>query len=110
MTAEEQQQVNAMMRFYEQQIANLVREGAQVAGIAETFAIKLKAANEEIAALFSTTHPEFAPLPVAQVLEGLKVPEPARLCAGGISGGDYLRLWPHLHATDGFFAAVWQRK
>ena len=23
--------------------------------------------------------------------------------------GDCLRLWPHRHATDGFFAAVWQR-
>ncbi len=22
----------------------------------------------------------------------------------------YLRLWPHRHATDGFFAAVWQRR
>ena len=22
----------------------------------------------------------------------------------------YLRLWPHLHGTDGFFAAVWQRR
>jgi 16S rRNA (cytosine967-C5)-methyltransferase len=21
--------------------------------------------------------------------------------------GLYLRLWPHLHATDGFFAAAW---
>jgi 16S rRNA (cytosine967-C5)-methyltransferase len=20
-----------------------------------------------------------------------------------------LRLWPHLHATDGFFAAIWQK-
>jgi 16S rRNA (cytosine967-C5)-methyltransferase len=23
--------------------------------------------------------------------------------------GPYLRLWPHRHRTDGFFAAVWQR-
>ena len=22
----------------------------------------------------------------------------------------FLRLWPHRHATDGFFAAVWQRR
>ena len=22
----------------------------------------------------------------------------------------YLRLWPNRHATDGFFAAVWQRR
>jgi len=23
--------------------------------------------------------------------------------------GDFLRLWPHRHGTDGFFAAVWER-
>ena len=51
MTPDEQQQVNAVMRYYEQQIANLAREGAQAAGIAEVFATKLKAAETEIAAL-----------------------------------------------------------
>ena len=25
-------------------------------------------------------------------------------------GRRFLRLWPHRHATDGFFAAVWNRK
>ena len=34
----------------------------------------------------------------------------AGLCSGGESGSRYLRLWPHVHHTDGFFAAVWQRK
>jgi 16S rRNA (cytosine967-C5)-methyltransferase len=29
---------------------------------------------------------------------------------GGENGGRYLRLWPQRHATDGFFAAVWQKK
>ncbi len=31
------------------------------------------------------------------------------LCAGGESGQKYLRLWPHRHQTDGFFAAIWQK-
>ena len=48
MTPDEQQQVNAMMRFYEAQVANLAREGAQAAGIAEALAIKLKAAEAKI--------------------------------------------------------------
>jgi 16S rRNA (cytosine967-C5)-methyltransferase len=48
-------------------------------------------------------------LPVAGLLENLKVPQAATLCSGGESGKDYLRLWPHVHATDGFFAAVWQK-
>ena len=65
--------------------------------------------NEAIAQMFSAAHPEFTPLPVAGLLENLKVPQAATLCAGGESGTDYLRLWPHVHATDGFFAAVWQK-
>jgi 16S rRNA (cytosine967-C5)-methyltransferase len=65
--------------------------------------------NEVIAQMFSAAHPEFTPLPVASLLENLKVPQAATLCAGGESGTDYLRLWPHVHATDGFFAAVWQK-
>ena len=65
--------------------------------------------NEAIAQRFSAAHPEFTPLPVAGLLENLKVPQAATLCAGGASGTDYLRLWPHVHATDGFFAAVWQK-
>jgi len=40
----------------------------------------------------------------------LKVEGADTLCAGGDGGTRYLRLWPHRHATDGFFAAVWNRK
>jgi 16S rRNA (cytosine967-C5)-methyltransferase len=65
--------------------------------------------NEAIAQMFCAVHPEFVLLPVAGILENLKVTQAATLCAGGESGTDYLRLWPHLHATDGFFAAVWQK-
>jgi len=32
------------------------------------------------------------------------------LCSGTETGTRYLRLWPHRHQTDGFFAAVWERK
>ena len=27
-----------------------------------------------------------------------------------LSDNGYLRLWPHRHHSDGFFAAVWERK
>ena len=75
--------------------------------------------NEAIAAAFGAAHPEFAPLNVAELLTVLKVPAADSLCApaagaameeGGIEPGRHLRLWPHRHATDGFFAAVWQRQ
>ena len=43
-------------------------------------------------------------------LAQLKVENAASLCTGGESGQRYLRLWPHRHATDGIFAAVWTRR
>lgn len=66
--------------------------------------------NEAIAAQFSAANPDFDPLVAGEVLGGLKVADAASLCHGGESGQMYLRLWPQRHATDGFFAAVWQRK
>jgi len=29
--------------------------------------------------------------------------------AAALDEGGRLRLWPHRHGSDGFFAAVWQR-
>lgn len=66
--------------------------------------------NEAIAAAFSANYPDFQPLAAADILTELKVQDAQTLCSGGEGGALYLRLWPHLHATDGFFAAVWQKK
>ena len=63
--------------------------------------------NEDIAAAFSAAHPEFEPLRVGGVLAHLKVPQAPSLTAGGPDNDLYLRLWPHRHGTDGFFAAAW---
>jgi len=64
----------------------------------------LQAENEAVAQAFQALQPDFKPLPAAELLSQLGVAQPEFLCAG-----EYLRLWPHRHATDGFFAAVWQR-
>jgi 16S rRNA (cytosine967-C5)-methyltransferase len=67
--------------------------------------------NEMIAQAFSGANADtFAPLDIGQVLADLKVERAATLCSGGDSGQRYLRLWPHRHQTDGFFAAAWVRK
>ncbi len=75
--------------------------------------------NERIAQAFSAANPDFVPLNVAQELDRLKVPNAASLCSPAPGGepqseapseGTFLRLWPHRHATDGFFAAVWVKK
>jgi 16S rRNA (cytosine967-C5)-methyltransferase len=74
--------------------------------------------NECIAQAFSAANPDFVPLNVAQELDRLKVSNAASLCSLAaspeaceepIQSGTFLRLWPHRHATDGFFAAVWVR-
>ena len=66
--------------------------------------------NEAIAEAFTAAHPDFAPQDAGALLEQLKLAQAAELCSGGENGLRYLRLWPHLHQTDGFFAAVWERK
>jgi 16S rRNA (cytosine967-C5)-methyltransferase len=66
--------------------------------------------NEAIAEAFSAANPDFVPLSVGEILAEMKVEAAASLCSGGDNNQLYLRLWPHRHATDGFFAAVWQKK
>ena len=66
--------------------------------------------NEAIAEAFTAAHPDFVPLDAGEVLGHLKVEQAASLCSGGETGTAYLRMWPHRHQTDGFFAAVWTRK
>jgi len=65
----------------------------------------LEAENEAIAAAFTAAQAgQFKVVPVAEVLQSAHVERGAELVRG-----DCLRLWPHRHETDGFFAAVWQR-
>lgn len=70
----------------------------------------LRQENEAVADAFAAANPDWTPLPAAQLLESLKVPQAAELCTrDDPAPGLYLRLWPHRHATDAFFAAVWHR-
>lgn len=66
--------------------------------------------NEAIAQAFTDGNSEFTPLDAGEIMANLKVEGAATLCSGGEHGQKYLRLWPHKHQTDGFFAAVWQKK
>ena len=66
----------------------------------------LASEDEAIAEAFTGTHTaEFAPVPALQALEAAHVCDAATLVTG-----NYLRLWPQRHQTDGFFAAIWQRR
>lgn len=90
-----------------QSAARLVKSGGRL--VYATCSV-LPQENEAIAQVFSEANKDFEPLDVGEVLAGLKVEQAATLCSGGDNGQRFLRLWPHQHQTDGFFAAVWQRK
>ena len=60
--------------------------------------------NEQVAGAFAEAHTDFVPLPARELLEGAHVDNAESLDQNG-----YLRLWPHRHGTDGFFAAAFER-
>lgn len=66
--------------------------------------------NELVAEAFAGLNDDFLPLDAGEIMTNLKVAGAEGLCSGGKNGLKYLRLWPHQHSTDGFFAAVWQMK
>jgi 16S rRNA (cytosine967-C5)-methyltransferase len=67
----------------------------------------LREENEAVCSAFAAAHPGFEVVPAAELLAQAQVPQPDFLCTG--DSGEFLRLWPHRHATDGFFAAVWRK-
>ena len=56
--------------------------------------------NEQIVSAFLKNHPEFRQLDCEQLLNQHGI---------SIATGAEMRLWPHIHGTDGFFAAAFER-
>ena len=59
----------------------------------------LKEENEAIADEFAAAQPQFKALSCDELLAAQRI---------ALSTGDRMRLWPHEHATDGFFAAAFE--
>jgi 16S rRNA (cytosine967-C5)-methyltransferase len=78
--------------------ARLVKPGGRL--VYATCSI-LEEENESIVSQFLATNSAFQLVPVKEVLEEQKIP---------LQMDDYLKLLPHKHQTDGFFAAVLERK
>ncbi len=57
--------------------------------------------NEAVADRFAVEHPEFKGLSCAELLATQRIV---------LATGERLRLWPHRHGTDGFFAAAFERR
>jgi len=97
-TVEGLAELNAKQRAILAAAAALVKPGGRL--VYGTCSL-LSEENEDIVTEFLGANPDFKLVPAKEVLEkqGVKV-------AGTT---DYLRLYPHVHDTDGFFAAVLER-
>lgn len=78
--------------------AKLVKAGGRL--VYATCSI-LPEENEAVADAFAAAHPEFRTLSCAEPLAVQRIP---------LDTGERLRLWPHQHGTDGFFAAAFERR
>jgi 16S rRNA (cytosine967-C5)-methyltransferase len=77
--------------------ARLVKRGGRL--VYATCSI-LREENEAVIESFAARHPEFSELSCAELLRSRRIP---------LDCGARLRLWPHVHATDGFFAAAFTK-
>jgi 16S rRNA (cytosine967-C5)-methyltransferase len=77
--------------------ARLIKPGGRL--IYATCSI-LREENEDIVSRFLGEHPDFRTVACNELLAQQRI---------GLDTGPFLQLRPHLHATDGFFAAVLER-
>jgi 16S rRNA (cytosine967-C5)-methyltransferase len=61
----------------------------------------LEQENEAVVAAFSAAQPEFEEVSCEKLLEAQRI---------ALTSGKYLKLFPHRHGTDAFFAAVFERR
>ena len=98
-TVEGLAELNAKQRSILEAAAGLLKPGGRlVYGTCSLLAEE----NEEVVSAFLAAHPDFALVPARAILEkqGMKIQ----------GTEDYLHLYPHVHDTDGFFAAVLEKK
>jgi 16S rRNA (cytosine967-C5)-methyltransferase len=78
--------------------ARLVKPGGRL--VYATCSI-LQEENEDVAAAFLAGHADFEALSCKDLLAAQHT---------GTGEAEHLRLWPHRHGTDGFFAAAFRKK
>lgn len=77
--------------------ARLVKQGGRL--VYATCSL-LREENEQIAEAFLDAHPDYRLLDASEILAQQQI---------ALATGPYLKLLPHLHRTDGFFAAVFEK-
>lgn len=96
-TPEDVAELNVLQTNILNRAATLVKPGGRL--IYATCSL-LRDENETIAEAFLASHPEYSLLNAAEVLKQQSIE---------LDTGDYLKLLPHTHQTDGFFAAVFEK-
>jgi len=97
------EELNVKQRDILASAARLVKPGGRL--VYATCSL-LRSENEAIAEAFAAAHADFELLPAGPALAASQVERADEL----VTEAGHLRLWPHVHATDGFFAAAWQRR
>jgi 16S rRNA (cytosine967-C5)-methyltransferase len=87
------------------QAAPLVREGGRIAYITCSL---LDQENGARVRAFLAAHPQFAVLPVEQMVQAL--PEPAKFQSAVLAAPEGLLMTPRRTGTDGFFVAIMTRR
>ena len=87
--------------------ARLVRPGGR---LAYATCSVLDEENAAVADAFLATHPDFAPLPIAEAACTANLTDAARARLSQIADGHRLLLTPHRTHTDGFFLALFTRR
>ncbi|MEK8030315.1 RsmB/NOP family class I SAM-dependent RNA methyltransferase [Ideonella sp. DXS29W] len=97
------EELNAKQRDILASAARLLKPGGRL--VYATCSL-LRSENEAIAEAFGEAHPEFEPLAAGPALAASQAERVDEL----VTEAGHLKLRPHQHATDGFFAAAWQRR
>jgi len=91
-------ELNVKQRAILDAAARLLKKGGRL--VYATCSL-LKEENQDIVTAFLATHPEFTLVSAGEILKQQQIALPM---------GDYLQLTPQQHGTDGFFAAVLERR
>jgi 16S rRNA (cytosine967-C5)-methyltransferase len=97
-TPEDVAELGAKQRSILDSAARLIKPGGRL--VYATCSI-LEEENRQVVEPFLERHPEFLLRPAGEILAKERL---------ALEAGDYLELWPHRHGTDGFFAAVLERR
>jgi len=107
LTSEEVERLHALQVRILQQAALLVKPGGRLVYVTCSM---LSRENEASTAAFEAGHPAFQPRPIADALAGPGLTGDGRTRLAALADGHRLRLSPAAAHTDGFFAALYERR